>query len=36
MILDGVKDHVIPHIAKKDTTREMWESLTTLYEGTFV
>ena len=23
MILDGVKDHVIPHIAEKDTTREM-------------
>lgn len=33
MILDGVKDHVVPHIAKKDT-REMWEALTTLYEGT--
>ena len=36
MILDGVKDHVIPHIAVKDTTREMWEALTTLYEGIFV
>ena len=36
MILDGVKDHVIPHIAKKDTAKEMWEALTTLYEGTFV
>jgi len=36
MILDGVKDHVIPHIAKKDTVREMWEALTTLYEGTFI
>lgn len=24
MILDGVKDHVIPHIAEKNTTREMW------------
>ena len=36
MILDRVKDHVIPHIAEKDTTREMWEALTTLYEGTSV
>lgn len=36
MILDRVKDHVIPRIAKKDTAREMWEALTTLYEGTFV
>jgi len=36
MILDGVKDHVIPHIAEKETTREMWEALTTLYDETFV
>jgi len=36
MILDGIKDHVIPHIVEKDTAREMWEALTTLYEGTFV
>jgi len=27
MILDGVKDHVIPHIVEKSTTREMWETL---------
>lgn len=36
MILHGVKDHVIPHIPKKNTTREMWESLTTLYHGSSV
>lgn len=36
MILDGVMDHVIPHIAEKDTEREMWEALTTLYEETSV
>jgi len=36
MILDEVKDHVIPHIVEKDTAREMWEALTTLYKGTFV
>lgn len=33
MILDAVKDHVIPHIAKKTTTKEMWDTLTTLYQG---
>ena len=33
MILDGVKDHVIPHIAEKNTTKEMWNTLTTLYQG---
>ena len=31
IILDGVKDHVIPHIAEKNTAREMWQMLTTLY-----
>jgi len=36
MILDGVKDHVISHIVEKDIVREMWEALTTLYEGTSV
>ena len=36
MILDGVKDHVIPHIAKKNTAREMWQMLTTLYQSSFV
>ena len=36
MILDGVKDHVIPHIAEKNTTSGMWQTLTTLYQGSFV
>ena len=36
MILDGVKDHVIPHIAEKNTTNEMWDTLTTLYQGTSI
>jgi len=27
MILVGFKDHVIPHIAEKDTAREMWRPL---------
>ena len=33
MILNKVKEHVIPHIAEKNTIREMWEALTTLYQG---
>ena len=36
MILDGVKDHVVPHIAKKNTANEMWQTVTTLYQGSFV
>ena len=36
MIMDGVQDHVIPHIGEKNTTREMWEALTTMYEGSSV
>ena len=31
LIMDGIKDHVIPHIAEKNTTREMWTALTTMY-----
>lgn len=31
IILDGVKDHVVPHIAEKETTFEMWEALKKLY-----
>ena len=36
MILDRVKDHVAPHIVEKKTSREMWETLTTLYQETSV
>ena len=35
-IMDGVKDHVAPHIADKKTTNGMWKALTALYEGRFV
>ena len=31
IILDGVKDHVVQRIAEKNTTKEMWDTLTTLY-----
>ena len=36
MILDGVKDHVIPPIVEKNTSKEMWDTLTTLYQGSSV
>ena len=31
IILDGVKDHVMPHITEKNTAKEMWDTLTALY-----
>ena len=33
MILDRVKDHVVYHIASKGTAKEMWDALSTLYQG---
>lgn len=36
IILDGVKDHVVPHIFEKETTYEMWEALNKLYQHTFL
>jgi len=36
IILDDVKDHVVQHIAEKDTTKEMWDTLMKLYQGTCV
>ena len=35
LIMDGVKDHVVPHIFEKRTTHDMLKSLTTLYQGIF-
>ena len=31
--MDGIKDHIVPHIAEKKTANEMWKALTSLYEG---
>jgi len=31
IILDKVKHHVVPHIAEKEMTFEMWEALKKLY-----
>jgi len=36
MILDRVNDHVIPHIVEKNTTKEMWDTLPILYQGSSV
>ena len=35
LILGGVKDHIAPHIATKNTAREMWVGLEKLYQGSF-
>jgi hypothetical protein len=32
IILDGVKAHLIPHLAEKKTAKEMWDALTNLFE----
>jgi hypothetical protein len=32
IILDGVKDHLVPHLAEKKTTKEMWDALKNLFE----
>ena len=31
--MDGIKDHIVPHLAKKKTANEMWKALISLYEG---
>jgi hypothetical protein len=31
--LDGVKDHLIPHLDQKKTTKEMWDVVKNLYEA---
>ena len=36
LIMDGVKDHGVPHIAEKKTTNEVWTTLTMLYQGSSV
>jgi hypothetical protein len=33
LILDGVKDHLIPHLAKKKIAKEMWDALKNVYEA---
>ena len=33
LILDGVKDHAIPHVSGKEHAFEFWEKLTNLYQS---
>ena len=33
VILDSVKDHIIPHVAGRDYAFQMWESLSNLYQS---
>jgi hypothetical protein len=33
IIADSIKDHLIPQVEYKDTPKEMFDSLTRLYEG---
>ena len=32
IILDSVKDHIIPHVSGRDFAYQMWESLSNLYQ----
>ena len=32
IILDSVKDHIIPHVSRKDYAYQMWDSLSNLYQ----
>ena len=36
LIMDSIKDHIVPHIAEKKTTNEMWKALTSMYDGKLV
>ena len=33
LILDTVRDHIIPHLSRKKTTKEIWDALTELYQS---
>ena len=33
IILDGVKDHIVPHLSGKKTASEMWKALESLYQS---
>ena len=33
ILVDGVKDHIIPHLSSKKTTKDMWEALVKLYQS---
>ena len=31
IIINGVKDHIVPHLSSKNTSLEMWEDLEIMY-----
>ena len=33
IILDGVKDHIVPHILELDTAKKMWDVILNLYQN---
>jgi hypothetical protein len=33
IILDGVKDHLIPHLSGKNSTKDKWEALKSLFQS---
>jgi hypothetical protein len=33
IILNGVKDHLIPHLSRKTTSRDVWEALKILFQS---
>ena len=33
IIMDGVKDHIVPHLSGKKTALEMWKALESLYQS---
>jgi hypothetical protein len=33
IILDSIKDHLIPQVSSKSTPKEMFDALTRMYEG---
>ena len=33
IIMDGVKDHIVPHLSGKKTALEMWKALEILYQS---
>jgi len=35
LILDGVKVHIVTHIAGKYIAKQKWDAFSTLYKGTF-
>ena len=33
IIMDGVNDHIVPHLSGKKTAAEMWTALESLYQS---